>query len=439
LDARVVNKPRPSDAISTREFAGLLEPFAGLISQSNKFAVAVSGGADSMALCLLAVDWAKAHGRQIIALTVDHGLRPEAAAESQTVANWLAARGVKHHILCWQGDKPASGIQAAARDARYALMAEWCRDNGFTTLMTAHHLEDQAETFLLRAERGSGMDGLACISAEAERNGIKLLRPLLPVSKTRLRETLIAQDQNWLEDPSNENPAFRRTKMRKLVTALKQRGLDSDRLGALIDNFANLRNSTSEIVTVFMNEATQIFPEGYGMVRGDILSLLPEPIVERILVRLTQVFGGKTYPPRHDRLVRAMQHLENNNFRGFTLGGCRFLGNSNEIMICREMRGISRRQIGADINFTWDNLFDIKISKKTGNDVYLAPLGKNGWAEIVRKSPELRDISLPYPVRLTLPALVDQQGIIAVPHLNFRRDRVDAQGQYIAEVEFRNR
>ena len=438
LDARVVNNSRSSDAISSREFAGLLAPFASSISKNNQFAIAVSGGADSMALCLLAGRWAQTQGRQVIALTVDHGLRAEAAAEAQTVANWMAARGIRHHVLPWRGDKPSSGIQAAAREARYALMAEWCRKNSVATLMTAHHLEDQVETFLLRAERGSGLDGLACMAAETKVSRIWLLRPLLSVSKIRLKETLSAMDQDWIEDPSNQNPAYRRTKMRKLVTALEHKGLDAVRLGSLIDHFADLRNLAAEIVAVFMNEAVQIYPEGYGVARGDVLGQLPEPIIERILVRLTKIFGGKTYPPRRDRLVRAVKQLKENNFRGFTLGGCRFSEKSNEIMICREMRGISSRQITTRDDFIWDNLFDIEIRGAWGNKVYLAPLGKKGWAEILQKRPELREISLPYPVRLTLPALFDQSGVIAVPHLNFRRENSDANGLRIVKVEFLN-
>tara|TARA_B100000315_G_scaffold237285_2_gene253928 strand:- start:4037 stop:5380 length:1344 start_codon:yes stop_codon:yes gene_type:complete len=438
LDAQVVNSPRLNNAISAQEFANLLAPIADLISKNDQFAVAVSGGADSMALCLLADQWAKSQGCQMVALTVDHGLRSEAAAETQTVAGWLAACGIEHHVLHWQGDKPASGIQAAAREARYQLMTDWCQTNNVSALMTAHHLEDQVETFLLRAERGSGVDGLACMAAETEVSGIKLLRPLLAVSKNRLRETLIASDQNWLEDPSNQNPAYRRTKMRKLVNALEQRGLDASRFGTLVDHFSDLRNSTGEIVSVFVDQVVQIFPEGYAVVQGDVFRQMPEPIIERILVRLTKVFGGKTYPPRRDRLLRAVMNLKKSEFPGFTLGGCRFTGKSNEIMICREMRGISSQQIGSGANLVWDNLFDIEISGTRGNDVLLAPLGKKGWAEILQKSPELKDISLPYPVRLTLPALFDLQGVFEVPHLNFRREGREINRLRIVRAEFLN-
>ena len=438
VDARVVNKSPSSDAISTREFAGFFAPFSDLISKNAPFAVAVSGGADSMALCLLADLWAKMRGCQVIALTVDHGLRVEAAAEAKTVASWLFACDIEHHILSWQGVKPASGIQAAAREARYALMIDWCQENNVTVLMTAHHLEDQVETFLLRAERGSGLDGLACMAAETKMSGIILLRPLLSVSKNRLRETLIALNQDWLEDPSNQNPAYRRSKMRKLVAAMEQSGQDANRISALIEYFASLRRSTSEIVTIFINEAVQIFPEGYGVVQGDVLRQLPESIIERILVRLTMVFGGKTYPPRRDRLVRAVTQLKKAAFRGFTLGGCRFSVKSNEIMICREMRGISTRQIASRDSFVWDNLFAIEISGVARSTASLAPLSKKGWVEILQKRPELREISLPHPVRLTLPALFDQKGVSEVPHLNFRRESSDTKGLGIAKAEFLN-
>jgi tRNA(Ile)-lysidine synthase len=226
--------------------------------------------------------------------------------------------------------------------------------------------------------------------------------------------------------------------MRKLVAAMEQSGQDANRLSALIKYFASLRRSTSEIVTVFINKAVQIFPEGYGVVQGDVLRQLPEPIIERILVRLTMVFGGKTYPPRRDRLVRAVTQLKKAAFRGFTLGGCRFSVKSNEIMICREMRGISTRQIASRDSFVWDNLFAIEISGVARSTASLAPLGKKGWVEILQKSPELREISLPHPVRLTLPALFDQKGVSEVPHLNFRRESSDTKGLGITKAEFLN-
>jgi tRNA(Ile)-lysidine synthase len=422
LDALAVNSSAGRRVFQPAELAALFAPFSNLITNQKTLAVAVSGGADSMALCLLVNEWAITAGHNIIALTVDHGLRAEAANEAQTVAGWLADKGISHHVLTWSGVKPATGIQAAAREARYRLMAAWCQENDIATLMTAHHLEDQVETFLLRAERGSGLDGLAAMSPLIERDGISLLRPLLGVSKTCLREWLNQNGQSWIEDPSNQNPAYRRTNLRRLVTDLESRGLPPQKLSVVVDQFAALRQIFTEIVTVFFERAVRFLPAGYGVVQLDVLQKLPAPILERVLVRLASVVGGKTYPPRLDRLKGAIEHIKADKISGFTLGGCRFFAKGNAIMICRDIRAISVTEVAAGDAFVWGGVFDIKITGPAEEKAQLAALGKKGWHEIVRDQPELRDSSVPYPVRLTLPTLSDETGVVAVPGLGYYRE-----------------
>ena len=146
--------------ISKKEFAASMAAL-GPFERPPALAVAVSGGADSMALTLLAADWAAARRGSIVALTVDHRLRNESRAEAKQVAAWLAARGIEHKILAWTGEKPSSDVQAAAREKRYELLEDWCRRQGILHLLVAHNLDDQAETFLLRLGRGSGLYGLS--------------------------------------------------------------------------------------------------------------------------------------------------------------------------------------------------------------------------------------------------------------------------------------
>ncbi|WP_119423020.1 tRNA lysidine(34) synthetase TilS, partial [Desertibaculum subflavum] len=195
-------------------------------------AVAVSGGADSLALVLLAQGWTAAQGGRLLALTVDHGLRPEAAREALQVKRWLAARGVAHRTLRWRGPKPKANLAAAAREARYALLFAACRRARFRALAVAHHREDQAETFLLRLGRGSGVDGLAAMAPVSERDGIALLRPLLDMPRDRLRAALAAAGQDWIEDPGNADPARARTAVRALLPALAAAGLPPVRIAA---------------------------------------------------------------------------------------------------------------------------------------------------------------------------------------------------------------
>lgn len=437
--AQVVNSAPSGGAVSQRslpsEFARLVSPYLEIASE--KIAIAVSGGADSMALCLLADQWAKANGRRIVALTVNHGLRENAKDEAFTVADWLAAREIEHHILTWLGDKPKTGIQAAARQARYALMAGWCTENEVAILMTAHHLEDQIETFLLRMERGSGIDGLACMAEISKIEEITLYRPLLGISKHRLREYLNDLEQNWIEDPSNQNPVYRRTKMRKLVEQLEEGGLDAKRIAPLVEHFAELRGRLAEVVSVFFENTVSIFPEGYASTRQDVFRKLPDPIIERILVQFTSMIGAKPYPPRNDRLKRAVQQIRKKQFKGFTLGGCRYFLKNHEIMICREMRGLPAVRVAAGDHLIWADMYEIEIQGPKRGVAELAALGKKGWAEIVRKMPELKENSLIYPIRLTLPALFDAQGVLEVPHLNYRRKQNVGTGLSIGKLRLR--
>ncbi len=182
-----------ADGVSADHFARLLARL-GPFEPKPVIALAVSGGPDSMALALLLDEWANHRDARIEAITVDHGLRPESAAEAEQVGRWLAVRRVtRHTVLHWSDAKPEAGIQAAARAARYRLMTEHCRAEGILHLCLAHHLDDQVETRAMRAARHSGPAGLAGMSAIREWGGVRLLRPLLGITKQALHATLAAR------------------------------------------------------------------------------------------------------------------------------------------------------------------------------------------------------------------------------------------------------
>ncbi|CAM5209074.1 tRNA(Ile)-lysidine synthase [Bosea thiooxidans] len=231
-------QPDPvSKPVSSVE-AGLL--FEGLSPEARLLA-AVSGGPDSIALLGLLAEWAKGPGRPAIhAATVDHGLRPEAAAEAEDVAALCRRLGVPHRTLRWEGAKPASGVQAEARRARYALLAAEARRLGGAALVTAHTLDDQAETVLMRLAHGSGPSGLGGMRARAERDGLVLARPLLGIAKARLVATAQARGLPFIRDPSNADERFERVRWRAAMPLLAQRGLTAERLGRLAERMARL-------------------------------------------------------------------------------------------------------------------------------------------------------------------------------------------------------
>src|SRR5688500_149409 len=175
------------------------------LSGGEDIAVAVSGGGDSMALVLLLEDWTRERGGRLLALTVDHGLRPESAEEARRVHDILQSRGIEHRVLTWEGEKPQSHIQERAREARYALLCAECVREKIPFLAAAHNAEDQIETFWMRLAHGSGLDGLAGMAARREMRGMDLLRPLLGFSREELRRYCAQAGIEWIEDPSNQN------------------------------------------------------------------------------------------------------------------------------------------------------------------------------------------------------------------------------------------
>jgi tRNA(Ile)-lysidine synthase len=180
-----------------------------------RLAVAVSGGADSLALLLLA---ARAFPRRVAALTVDHRLRAEAAAEAKAVSAHCATLAVPHATLRWDGPKPRANIQAAARTARYRLMADWCSAESISLLLTAHHADDQAETLLMRLQRGSGVAGLAGIrSVRRVAPSVTLVRPLLGVRRADLAAIVAAAGWTPVQDPANADLRYDRTAARALL------------------------------------------------------------------------------------------------------------------------------------------------------------------------------------------------------------------------------
>jgi tRNA(Ile)-lysidine synthase len=208
--------------------------FAGLECAST-LVLAVSGGPDSTALLALAARWRTglARGPDLVAVTIDHGLRPESAREAGAVKQLAHRLGVSHRTLRWRGAKPETGLQEAARAMRYRLLADAARRAGARHILTAHTLDDQAETVLIRMARGSGLTGLTAMARETPLDGLVLVRPFLDIPKSRLIATLKAERLSFADDPSNRDPRFLRARLRRLMPQLAEEGLDARRLAQL--------------------------------------------------------------------------------------------------------------------------------------------------------------------------------------------------------------
>jgi tRNA(Ile)-lysidine synthase len=211
--------------------------------------LAVSGGPDSVAMMWLAARWRRAmpRGPRLVAVTVDHGLRPEAAREAREVKRLATSLDLPHRTLRWRGPKPGTGLPAAARDARYRLLAEAARAAGATHVLTAHTRDDQAETLLMRMARGSGIAGLAAMARQSRRGGVVLARPLLQIPKARLVATLKKAKIGFADDPTNRDAAFTRPRLRALMPALADEGFDARNLTRLAARLARA-NAALEIL-----------------------------------------------------------------------------------------------------------------------------------------------------------------------------------------------
>jgi tRNA(Ile)-lysidine synthase len=295
------------------------------------FAIAVSGGGDSVALMLLTADWLREHRKEPgphAVLIVDHGLRNDSAKEATLVAEWATRAGFKSHILNWHGSKPRSDVEAQARNARYALLGEWCRKQGVAQLLVAHTRDDQAETFLLRLGRGSGVDGLSSMSPRAAfplkgYDGIQLIRPLLAAGRSELREFLAGRGTDWLEDPMNADSRFARARVRELLPRLESAGVSTSRIAQAAAHLARAREALDEETRAFLERHSRFGTRSF-LLDGRALKLIPREIGLRALsVSLMRVGEGQ-YRPRFERLEQLYDGLISGNFTpARTLSGCR--------------------------------------------------------------------------------------------------------------------
>ena len=232
--------------ISAQEAKRLFADWGGVPA----IVLAVSGGPDSIALMWLAARWrhALARGPRLVAVTVDHGLRPEAAAEARRVKRLARSLDLPHRTLRWIGPKPRTGLPAAARAARYRLLAQAARASGATHILTAHTRDDQAETLLMRMLRGSGIAGLAAMARESERDGLLLARPFLDISKSQLIATLKKARVGFAEDPTNRDTSFTRPRLRTLMPLLAAEGGDARNLVRLASRLARANAAVEVLV-----------------------------------------------------------------------------------------------------------------------------------------------------------------------------------------------
>lgn len=405
-------------SVTAAEFANLMHPL-GPFEPAPCLAVGVSGGADSMALTLLADGWARRRGGVAVAVTIDHGLRPESGREATQVGRWLKGQDIEHHVLRWTGEKPRSGVEAAARQARYDLLAAWCRRRGILHLLLAHHRDDQAETVLIRLGRGSGPDGLAAMPHIGETPHVRLLRPLLTVPRARLRAFLDRRGQPWIEDPSNLDPAFTRARIRAAMPALGDEGVRPASLAAAAAKLGRTRAAMEDQTARLLARAVELFPLGYCRIRADCLFDAPEEITLRALSAILTCIGGQPYAPRAERLGRLYGALvASRPARPRTLGGCLISPRRDDLIVTREPEAATgTNPIVGTGETRWDRRFTIRFrGGRAGAAFRLGRLGPDGWTTLRKHEPSLRKTGIPRAAALCLPAIWAGERLAFVPH-----------------------
>jgi tRNA(Ile)-lysidine synthase len=273
------------------------ELFADL-KNAPALVLAVSGGPDSVALMWLAARWRRglARGPRLVAVTVDHGLRPEAAREARDVKRLASALDLPHRTLRWTGAKPKTGLPAAAREARYRLLAQAARVTGATHVLTAHTRDDQAETLLMRLLRGSGIAGLSAMARITEREGVALARPLLDVSKSQLIATLTRAKIGFADDPTNRDTDFTRPRLRALLPHLAAEGGNARSLARLAARLARA-NAAVEVLTdgaerfLALRDRDGVPGTGARSFEAAAFAVLPEEVRLRLLMRAINAVG----------------------------------------------------------------------------------------------------------------------------------------------------
>ena len=384
------------------------------VGAGDALAVAVSGGADSMALMKAAADFGKQNKNRVVVLTVDHGLRSESAAEARHVAQWAEKLGVESEILVWRGEKPETGVEQAAREHRYALLFDVCRRLKIENLLLGHHKRDQAETFLMRRARGSGVVGLAGMSAVRSFAFGRMLRPFLGIEPSELRAFARENGLNWVEDPTNASTRFERGRLRQTATSAE---LEEAFRQTLV--YGKKRRETEEQTAAFYARFLTLSPMGYAVLEQDAF-LTDCPVLPYALGEILRVVANVPYAPEKTAVESLVSRI-NSGFRGCTLGGCRIAPCfKKQILIWREERSLPPAVSFDETGFAYWGGFAVAVSGAPFENFTVDALNR----------PLKTEINVPKRVVPTLPAIFENEKLCIVPHLGYKQNQMSCQAVF---------
>ncbi|MDO5528790.1 MAG: tRNA lysidine(34) synthetase TilS [Paracoccus sp. (in: a-proteobacteria)] len=372
-----------------------------LCGDLNRIGIALSGGGDSVALLHLTASWAG--GRRLMAASVDHGLRPESAAEAARAGEMARGLGLPHDVLTWdRGADQAGNLMANARDARRGLLGAWARENALEAVLLGHTEDDLAETLLMRLSRGAGLEGLAGMEEGIRAEGTLFLRPLLALGRAELRAWLTAQGAVWADDPSNDDPRFERARTRRAIAAL---GLPASALALSASHLRAASAALGEIAQRAAQGAT--FYAGALRIDRHAFADSPAEIRRRILLAGARTITGQPYAPRRSQTSHALEKVDQG--RRATLDGAVIERRGDWLQFAREPRAAFAANIAHEESTIWDNRWEIS-GLAHGDEV--TALGFEALAGL-----DWRGADLSRDQAASLPALRRGGHLIAAPHL----------------------
>ncbi len=373
---------------------------------TGALAVAVSGGGDSTAL--LIATWQLRP--DVRAVTVDHGLRPESGDEAREVAKRCASLGIDHTILTWTADHQNGNLQAMARQARQTLIADWARANGVGSVALGHTLDDQAETFIMRLARGSGVDGLAGMTPQTQISGIRWLRPWLGLSRADLRDFLTRQGQGWIDDPSNDNDRFLRVRVRQILPLLEEMGVSRQRIVNTSENMGRAREALEIATWQLAQECVETPPSGEVAITRAIFDAAPQELRLRLMAGILQWMSGAIYRPRLDSLKELLDSDQDR-----ALCGCIIRSRSDKVFVRRELVAAQQSRLAhAGI---WDARWHVDDPIDAGG-THVAVLGPDGLSQVGN----WKEAGIRQEVLVCTPALWAGDQLLAAPLAGYGSD-----------------
>ena len=308
------------------------------------FAVAISGGPDSLALVLLSDQYAKENRLKLTAISVDHSLRSDSKNEIKWIERLMRKYKIKFISLKVKGQKPKSNVMSHARDNRYSLLTQYCKKSKITFLLTAHHLDDEIENFFMRLIRGSGIKGLSSSNLKYthRKSGVKIIKPLLSYSKKTLIKYLAQKKQKYIFDPTNKDNRYDRSRIRLLTSKLISEGLDKSRLANVIDNLKKAESAIQSSLSEHVKTLVRIRNKSSIVITLKDFTKLPEEIQFRIAANILEYVGKKNQKPRAKSVLNVMEKIVVKDFKRMTVHGCIIAKKEKEIILSREEGRINK-------------------------------------------------------------------------------------------------